>query len=206
VVHHYTSCVHMAICLLEIAGFSAVGILISSLCCGDIKELAILQVAVFFFEGSCTLQLRAPLPGYHIFCLCLRGSSASVLSSLSSDVWSHIAHEDLSLRRCCGGLSQAIARGQIAIWTPCRQNRWPGFAASIRQHFQSLKQTVPLPSLFVRHCYPQPAAWPLPYVLPLYYGTCLYNPPSQLVHALVVTVMVPSAPVLSFSGLGRELI
>jgi hypothetical protein len=100
----------------------------------------------------------------------------------------------------CGGLSQAIARGQVAIWTPSRQNRWLGFDASIRQHFQSPKQTVPLPSLFVRHCYPRPATWPLTYVLPLYYGTCLYNPPSQLVHALVVTVMVPSQLISSVHG------
>ena len=42
----YTSCVHMG---LELAGFSAVVILISSLCCGDFKEVAILYVAVFFF-------------------------------------------------------------------------------------------------------------------------------------------------------------
>jgi len=34
---------------LELAGFSAVVILISSLCCGDFKEVAIPHVAVFFF-------------------------------------------------------------------------------------------------------------------------------------------------------------
>jgi hypothetical protein len=53
----------MAICLLEIAGFSAVGVLISSLCCGDIKEVAILHVAVFFLRGparcSCVLLYQA---------------------------------------------------------------------------------------------------------------------------------------------------
>jgi hypothetical protein len=49
-----------------------------------------------------------------IFCPCLRGSSASVLSSLSSDVWSHIAHEDLSLRCCYSGRMWCLEPGYCA--------------------------------------------------------------------------------------------
>ena len=202
----YTSCVHMATCLLELAGFSAVVILISSLCCGDFKEVAILHVAVFFVivvEGSCTLQLRAPLPGYHIFYPCLRGSSssASVLSSLASDVWSPVVHEDLSLRRCYSGRMWWLEPGSHLDPTQTKSMAWIcRLDQAALPESQANRPSVPLPSLFARHCYPQPAAWPLPYVLPLYYGTCLYNSPSQLVHALVVTVMVPSQPISSVHG------
>ena len=117
------------------------------------------------------MQLRAPLPRYHIFCPCLRGSSssASVLSPLASDVWSPVVHENLSLRRCYSGRMWWLEPGSHLDPTQTKSMAWIcRLDQAALPESQANRPSVPLPSLFARHCYPQPAAWPLPYVLPLY--------------------------------------